>query len=238
MYDSLMKVTCSFENKSARLSNGQATWVQLAKKSQRADIKQLLDKLDEIVSAMPATETDKLKTRLDQIIPDGALQFIEEYDRQFTDAIVEILGYGLLIKKYPSHKVEFCEPDLIVRDDSGSLVAAMACKKINESEVNRDYLNHHQGEAMCLNTSLTSSNPSENPFLYKLNDTVTKAEEQLNRAKARDKFIFVDFTFDISALLQGKAVNQLIKSVGDNLRNKGIKFIACKNYEVDKPFFC
>jgi sarcosine oxidase delta subunit len=126
---------------------------------------------------------------------------------------------------------------LIVLDEKGSLVAAMACKKINESDVNKDYFDHHQGEARSLDTTLTSSNPSVNRFLHKVENTISKAEEQLSHMKACDRFILMDFTFDIHVHFLREEVIRFIKAEGDKLRSEGIMLIACENFEVDKPIF-
>ena len=236
MYDNLSQVTRGFENRANQLVNGQTAWILVAKNSQHAAHQQLLSGLDRIIHAMPVKEIEKFKIRLEHIIPPSAPKFIEAYDRRFTDAIVEILGYGLLAKKYPSLTVEFCEPDLVVTDDKGSPVAAMACKKINESDVNKDYWERHQGEVRQLDNRLTCTDPSINPFLRKVKGTIANAKKQLSQREVSDKFILIDFTLDLHALVQKPEVRQLVQDEGDNLRKEGIRLIACENFKIDNPF--
>lgn len=234
-YDNLQQVTSVFEGK-ARPIGGDRAWIFRAKTSQRNEYESLLTKLDRIVGGMPDIERDKLTTRFSDIIPVNAQQFREEYDNQFLDALVEVLGWGWLHGKYPSCKVQFSEPpDLIVQDDAGNAIAGMACKKIRISDEDRTYFEKHQGKTRPVKDSITSPDCTENPFLGKVMDTLGKAEEQLGKVETSDKFIFIDFSWDMSALIQKPQVEDLTKRLAAGLQERSIKLIAFKNYQVDKP---
>lgn len=235
-YDNLQLVTSGFEEKARRIGSGQA-WIFKAKSSQRNEYRSLLTKLDRIVGGMPDIERDKLTKRFSDIIPVSAQQFKEEYDNQFLDALVEVLGWGWLHDKYPSCKVQFSEPpDLVVQDDAGKAIAAMACKKIRISDEDRTYFEKHQAKTKPVKDSITSPDCTENPFLGKVMDTLRKAEEQLGEVETSDKFIFIDFSWDMSALIQKPQVEDLTKRLAAGLQGRSIKLIAFEYYQVDKPF--
>lgn len=237
MYNNLNCVTRGFKSKAKALGYDQA-WIFKAEKCQRREIQNLLLAMDNIIAQMPDTETEKLAQRFSKIIPDDATEFKNEYDAQFLDALVEVLGYGFLREKYPSHTVCLKEPDLIVRNDRGQLVAAMACKAIRHSDAHDDYFQHHQGKLRPVDHRILSDNSSRNPLLHKVKDTLSKAEKQLAKSTAPNKFILIDFAWDASALLQLEEVKSLVKKSADELRERSIRLIAIENLELDKPFVC
>ena len=237
MHKNLSQVISGFEEKAKRV-NGNQDLILRIKKSQRSEDKQFFNKLDGIVDNMPDSEKEKLKKRFSNIIPDRAKTYIKEYDEQFFDALVEVLGYDFLQKQYPSCQVCIGEPDLIIFDNSSKLVAAMACKAIRHSKEHDDYVEHHQGEPRPVDHTLTSTDPCENPLLRKVNGTLAKAKEQLAKSSAPAKLIFVDFSWDPSAQLQEEQVKSLVQKLGEELRFRSIKLIAIENLESDNPFVC
>ncbi|MBI2303184.1 MAG: hypothetical protein HYU86_00355 [Chloroflexi bacterium] len=236
-YDNLQQVMGTFEQKAGEISSRQA-WIFKAR--QQNAVIQLLVKLDRIVSDMPYTEKEKLAKRFSNIIPKSATQFRREYDDQFLEALVEVLGWGWLRDKYPSQEVRFSEPpDLIVQDDTGQVVAAMACKKIRTSDEDRDYFKSHQGEVRTVNMRLISSNIGENPLLRKVKNTLHKGEEQLSKVEASSKFIFIDFSWDVSAWIQNEQDEQvkgLIKGLAAELQKRGILLVAFEQFQSCKSF--
>ena len=62
-------------------------------------------------------------------------------------------------------------PDIVIWDNAGNPIAAMACKKIRTSDEDRKYFKYHQGEARDVVHKTTSPEPDDNPFLKKLGDT-------------------------------------------------------------------
>jgi hypothetical protein len=236
MHDNLSFITREFKRKAKELAHDQA-WIFRAENSHRDELQKLLERLDTIAAQMPDTERDKFAQRLGKIIPNGVTQFIDEHDEQFRDALVELLGYGFLKCKYPSGKVRFEEPDLIVLDDKENLVAVMACKAIRTSNVHDDYIKYHQGEPRPVDHRLASADPHKNPLLRKVQSTLSKGAQQLAKRNAPDKFIYIDFAWDPSAQLQESEVKNLINKLGEELHTRNINLIAIENFQFDKPFF-
>jgi hypothetical protein len=237
MYDNLCIVTREFKRKAKELAHDQA-WILRAENSQHEEWQKLLERLDAIVAQMPDTERRKFAQRLGKIIPNNATQFNDEYDEQFLDALVELLGYGFLKFKYPSGKVCYEEPDWIVLDDKENLVAAMACKAIRTSKEHDDYVKHHQGEPWSVDHRLASTNRRENPLLRKIESKLSEGEQQLAKRNAPNKFIYIDFAWDPSAQSQKSEVNNLVKKLGEELSTRSINLIAIENFQFNKPFIC
>lgn len=235
-YSELQQITIGFEQKARQIGGGQA-WIFRAKRSRREPDKSLLTKLNSIATDMPTSEEHKLTDRFKAIIPDNAQAFKEEYDNQFLDALVEVLGCGWLDDHYPSHEVQFSEPpDIIVRDDANNAIGAMACKKIRTSDEDREYFKYHQGELREVDDKITLPEQEDDPFLKKVKGTLWKAEEQLSRVTASsDKFIFINFTWDIPALILKPQVVQLISRLAVELKNQDITLIAIENYQWNDP---
>jgi len=237
-YDNFNQVTSAFERR-ARQLGGSDCWLCRAKNSQgtcREEFdKQWLARFDATINAMPSCEKVKLTKRFTDIIPSNTQGFKKEYNEQFLDALVEVEGYGWLQDKFPSHRVHFEEPDLVVRDGNDRLVAAMACKRIRTSDENNNYfrLQRESGrvEARDVNTRVLSPSPTENPFLSKLQDTLSQAKEQLNKNGAPCKFIFLSFSLDVSAATYcwKLTVGKLIGREASDLRKSGITLIPRKD---------
>ncbi|MBI4245274.1 MAG: hypothetical protein HY606_14385 [Planctomycetes bacterium] len=204
--------------------------------------KLLFTRLDTMISIMPLHERGNLTRRVSNIIPSNAPEWKEEYDKQFWEVLVEILGYGWLHDKFPSHRVQFEEPpDIVVRDDKCELVAAMACKKIRTSDANDQFFERQRktGEVVGrdVDTRVLSSSPTENPFLRKLKDTLSQAERQLNQVDSPTKFIFLSISWDVSAAISRykPCVIGLITKEASNL-SSGITLIAFEELNADQPF--
>ena len=235
MYDYLRQVTSGFTDK-AKVFSAQ-TWLFKAINIHNSMVEELLVKLEKIINIMPSSEKDKLYKKFSDIILDDTQSYMREYDDKFFSVLVEILGWGKLKKYYHRYNPKFTEtPDLVIEDDSGKSIAAMECKSIRESDEEKDYFEKRQVEARPVKTSIVSPASRENPFLRKLRDTLCKAEEQLNRVEASHKFIFIHFSWDVSAMLQEEEVKDIIKECANVLKNRGVDFIAFENYRPDEPF--
>lgn len=234
MWDNLNQVNKRFEEKAKQIGGCNA-WIFKAKKDQDSKI---LAKLDVTVGNMQHSERAKFKKRFTCIIPDNATSYIREYDDQFLEALVEILGWGWLKDRYPPYTPQFTlgTPDLLVKDNSGQMVAAMECKKIRSSDEDRDYYKSHQGEARPVRNSLTSDDYAKNPFLRKLVDTLCKAKEQVSQSGAPDKFIFLDLTFDtllMFPVLKGPMICAILRIASELCKN-GIYLVSLEQFQVEE----
>jgi len=245
MYDNLNQATSIFEQRAKQLGCHDY-WLYKAKKSQGICWEEfdsrLLAHLDTIINTMSSGERNKLAKRFADIIPSNAQKFEKEYDEQFLDALVEVVGYGWLQDKFSSHRVQFAEPDLVVKYDKGGLVAAMACKRIRTSVANDQFFEYqresHRVEARPVDTKVLHVSPEENPFLRKLQDTLSKATNQLSKKNAPTKFIFVNFSWDVSAAIHShkQDIIRLIKKEASDLRKSGITMIAFEDLQANQPF--
>jgi hypothetical protein len=230
MYVNFNQVTGSFEEKTKGIGSSDA-WIFKAKKDQNNETKQLLKKLDNIVGKMPDSESAKLKTRFTEIIPDNALKYIREFDDQFLEVLVEVLGWGWLKERYPRYTPQFTTtPDLLMKDKADQIIAAMECKKIRTSNEDRYYYENRQGTIKQVNDDLTC-------FLKKLRDTLCRAEKQVNKSNARQKFIFLDLSFDTEVWAtdeQKGIVVCLIQKLAAELCQRGVALVSFEQFRVDK----
>jgi len=234
MYDYLKQVSSGFGDKSKIFCK--QTWLFKALNIHNSMNKKLLEKLENIISIMPRSEKDKLYKKFLDIIPDGVQSYIREYDDQFMSVLVEIFGWGKLKEYYQSYNPEFTEtPDLVVADNTDKPIAAMECKRIRTSDEDREYFERYQVEARDVKTSIVSADSAENPFLRKLMGTLNTAEKQLNKVKAPNSFIFIHFSWDVSAWLQKEEVIDRIKECATALKIRGVDLIAFENYQPDNP---
>ncbi len=246
MYDNLNQVTSTFEGRAKQLADCHY-WLYKAKNSEGTSWEQydktLLTRLDTIINIMPCCEKDNRTKRCSDIIPANSTGWNEEYDKQFWEVLVEILGYGWLHDEFPSQKVQFEEPpDIVVRDDKGELFAVMACKRIRTSDANDQFFEQQRktGGVVGRNvdTRVLSSSPDENPFLKKFQDTISQAKKQLDQVVSPNKLIFLSISWDVSAAISRyePCVIGLIEREASNLRNSGITMIAFKELQADQPF--
>jgi len=246
MYDNLNKVTSTFEERAKQLSDSHY-WLYKAKNSEGTSWEQydktLLTRLDTIISIMPHCEKDNRTKRCSNIIPANSTGWNEEYDKQFLEFVVEVLGYSWCHDKFPSNRVRFEEPpDIVLRDDESVLVAAMACKRIRTSDANDQFFEQQRktGEVVgrYVDTRILSSSPAENPFLNKLQDTISQAKKQLDQVVSPAKFIFLSISWDVSAAIYRykPCIIGLIVQEASNLRKSGINLIAFEEFEAEQPF--
>lgn len=237
MYDNLTKVTGVFEEKAKRIG-GDKAWIFGAKSSQCSEVKSLLARLDSIVGGMPDEEKGKLTKRFTDIVPNGAGDYAREYDDQFLEVLVEILGWGWLKDRYLRHTPWFTmgTPDLLLKNNLGQVIASMECKKIRTSEEDRKYYESQQDKPRQVRNNLTSYDYNKNPFLRKLSDTLCKAEKQINQSGATDRFIFLDLSFDTQFIFpdEKRRIICLIRKLGFELCKKGIMLVSFEQYQVDK----
>lgn len=246
MYDNLNQVTSTFEERAKQLADCHY-WLCKAKNSEGTCWEQhdklLLTRLDTIISIMPCRERDNRTKRCSDIIPAKSPEWKEEYDKQFLEFAVEVLGYGWLHDRFLSHRMQFEEPpDIVVRDDKCVLVAAMACKRIRTSDANDQFFERQRktGEVVGrhVDTRVLSSSPAENPFLKKLKGTISQAKKQLRQVVSPTKFIFLSISWDVSAAISRykPCVIGLLEKEASNLRKSGITMIAFEEFKADQPF--
>ena len=180
---------------------------------------------------MPPDESEKLAVKFEGIIPATAKEWGGHYDDRFRDVLPEILGWGCLSYKFTDCNVRFSgTPDLLVINESGTFVAGMECKKIWESEEEREWWRTHNQKSGKIGMGTISDDPDKNPLLRKLRDTLEKAEDQVNKSGVgTDKFIILVVSLDIEAQLIGEPIIALFQKEADSLKSRGITLIALRN---------
>lgn len=236
MYDNLNQVTSSFEERAKKLACGSNAWIFKAKKDKHNETRQLLEKLDNIIGKMPASEGAILKTKFTKIISDKKQRYIRKFDDQFLEVLNELLGWGWLKDRYPKYTPHFADapdPDLLVKDESSQIIAAMECKKKEHSEEEAYWLKH----PWQMKEGQGGVEASQNPLLRILRCTLSEAEDQVNRTVAPDKFVFLDLSPDVPFMCP-ELERQLVCSIrglASELRQKGIQLISFNQYQVDRP---
>lgn len=236
MYDNLNRVTSDFEGKAKNLDYDSRAWIFKAKSIENHPI---LTKTDTVVANLPNTEKIKLKKRFSDIIPDNAVKYVREYDDQFLEAMVEILGWSWLNERHSRYTPFFTmgTPDLLVKDNSGYVIAAMECKKIRSSDEDRDYYKNKQGTVQKVKDSLTSSDHDKNPFLRKLMDTLSNAKKQVDNSDALEKFIFLDLTFDTQLsfpVLREPIICEILR-IASELCKDGVRLVSFEQFQMEHP---
>lgn len=234
----LHSATAGFEDR-AKALNDDKYWLALAEAKKNQWRQAFLTRLDNTIGKMPLDENREVNQKFNRIIPARAKCWKEQYDEGFLDILIEILGWGWLSERYSSSVINFRNtPDLEVLDDQGSIVAAMECKNFLESKRERDYHKSIRGnlkniEAREVDQRLISNDPAENPFLWKLMCVLCKAEEQLNMSGLQDnKFVFINFDFDDSSLVQIDGTKVLLGRLANVLKGRGVEFVAFQGYDV------
>ncbi|MGD0854539.1 MAG: hypothetical protein ABSA18_01885 [Dehalococcoidia bacterium] len=242
MYDHFYQVTSGFEEKAKKLACGSNAWIFKARKDRHNKTKQLLEKLDNIVGEMPDSERAILKTKFTKIVSDKNQKYIRKFDDQFLEVLVELLGWGWLKDRYPIYTPYFAsapDPDLLVKDGSDQVIAAMECKKKEHSKEEACWLQHHLGEVITgtVEARLTSPDSNQNLLLRSLRCTLSEAVDQVNRIEAPEKFVFLDLSLDVpfmSPELKRQLVC-LILGLALELCQKGILLVSFEQYQVDRP---
>ena len=226
-YENLDKVTTEYQKKSQSLG-GTDAWIF---KTKRIPDNEYITRLDWIISTMPPEEASKLSAKFGGIIPGSAKEWRDHYDDRFRDGLPEILGWGCLSYTFPDCKVKFSgTPDLLAINEFGKTVAGMECKKIWESEEEREWWREHNQKSGTIITDPLSDDPDKNPLLRKLRDTLTKSEAQVNKIGVEShKFLFLAVSLDLEVWLLGEPVRSLFKKEEESLKKRGITFIALRN---------
>jgi hypothetical protein len=86
--------------------------------------------------------------------------------------------------------------------------------------------------AKCVDIRFSSNDPTQNPLLNKSIKTICNAIDQLNHIEVPQKFILIDFSFDISAALPDSRQLELIKLISAGLENEDIKLVVFKHLEI------
>ena len=131
-------------------------WVvkALLKASQLQEIRDLFQRLEDLLEMLSEHQFKMVEERFNQIIPASPKQWHEEYDEQFREVLVELLGWKWLQERHRDESVEFYPkstkpgvrtPDLGVWDGD-NLLAAMECKKVNVSEEEKAWLQSEPGK--------------------------------------------------------------------------------------------
>ena len=237
-YENFNQITKSIKKKAKELISGDSALIFKLKRVQgEPQVTILMTKLDTISARMPDIEKRKFITRFSNIIPNGAKDYIQEYNDQFNATLVELLGWGWLKERYPSYNPQFNHPqspDLLVYDNDSEIIACMECKHIRTSNEEREIFNRQSfRNGVVKLTTLYSLDESENPFLRKLKDTICKAEQQVNQSRTIEKFIFLNLSLDVAYMPFG--IDSLIKCFESDLNNKGIKLHTFTQFSVDIP---
>ena len=235
-YPTLESITKNFANFAIK-HIGETFW--LARAKQRQVAAKYLEKLETIIVRMSNQERIKLKDKFDRIIPKQAGGWIYRYDDRFLDLVIEILGFGYLIKK--KYDPSFTTTPDIVGYKKGIKVAAMECKNFWMSQCERDYLrstmesvDNIKGRRVDATLTLPEF---RNPFYRKLISVIDKATSHLSQLNenVKERIIFINFSFDVGAGLQReKIINDILKPEANRLRSCGITCIWFENYSLER----
>jgi hypothetical protein len=230
MYVNLESVTNGFEEKAKKLERGSNVWIFRA--NQDKGDRLLLEQLDKIVSEMTDSERGKLKTKFTKIVFNNAQKYRSEFNDQFVEVLVGLLGWGWLKKNYRGYAPSFANtPDLLVKDNSGRVRACMECKRIRTSDQDRAYFANQQGTTKRVNDDLAF-------FSNKIKYTLDKAEEQVNKIAACHKLIFLSLSLDIDVGLideQRRRVVCLLSKFATDLGQRDVVLVSFEHFEVEKP---
>jgi hypothetical protein len=234
-YPNLESVTEDFTSRAQNLNN--TYWLAVALVKQDSWDCNLLNGVENIISQMPPRQKQELTKKFDNLIPQKSKSWKEEYDREFLDLLIEVLGWDWLSKKYNSSAVEFRNtPDLEVLNKCGNVVAAMECKNfwISKEEESRIESIINKGNGVYLKPTesrLILLDFSKNPFLKKVKRDLCKAEEQLDKTKLKkNRFILINFSFDFSLRTQYKKTKDLIRLINRILKPR-TELIAFSDYQ-------
>ena len=186
-YSSLDSVVAGYKAR-ALLAGEPKPWIVKAvlRAPKPAELRDLFQRLDDLLGEMAPQERGEVKARFDKLVPKDPQRWREEYDEQFREVLIELLGWEWLRERYPHNRVGFYPtspkkgirtPDLGVWDGD-MLLAAMECKKFNISEEEKDWL---QSGGMKSGTLTIEPNldPSS-PLAKKLVATIQNAKRQVD----------------------------------------------------------
>ncbi len=208
---------------------------------QRSEIHDLFQRLDDLLTVLATEERGKVKARFDECVPKDPPQWREEYDEQFREVFIELLGLEWLRERYPGKRVGFYSrsyekgvrtPDLGVWN-CDSLLAAMECKKFNTSEEEKAWLTK-TGD-ITIEPNLDPSSP----LAKKLVATIQGAKGQLDSTHLSDnKFIFMSISLDTPVWTDPikPIVQQFVREQADTLRSQGVELLAFEGFQPDRPF--
>jgi len=206
-------------------------------------IAQVLSKLNNIAAELPkgAQDTSLLKSKFSRCVPDGATLHREHYDSQLLDTFAEMMGYDYL-RQEGYAAVHFLaegkkpRPDLEASGGPRLKPVVMECKNLHNSDEQKDYLAHHEGEARSVDYRLVSGDSAENPLLRKLRDMALRAADQLCTYDPLQyrRILFLNYVLDIPVLLIEDqfpdSVDFLFRSVASELRQRQIELVVIDRY--------
>ncbi len=216
--------------------------------SQIPELFDLSQSLEGLLAALSENQFKEVEARFSRIIPSSSGQWHEEYDEQFREVLVELLGWKWLQERYRDNSVGFYPrstktgvrtPDLGVWDGD-NLLAATECKKVNVSQEEKAWL---QAEPMTLKSksgtvNVASSLDPSSPLAKKLVATIQVATCQLESTHLPDnKSIFMSISLDTPIWTDPikLSVQQFLQEQADTLRPQGVEFLAFERYQTDRP---
>lgn len=216
--------------------------------SQIPELFDLSQSLEGLLAALSENQFKEVEARFSQIIPASSGQWHEEYDEQFREVLVELLGWKWLQERYRDNRVGFYPrstktgvktPDLGVWDGD-ILLAATECKKINVSEEEKAWL---QAERMPLKSKSGTVNVMSNldpssSLAKKLLSTIQVATCQLESTHLSDnKSVFMSISLDTPFWTDPMkpSVQRFLQDQADTLRPRGVELLAFERYQPDRP---
>lgn len=247
-YPNLNKVVVKFIARA--LDAGQPKpWIlnAISRAPERPQLHDLLKRLDSLIAVLSPQERDDVKARIHEIGPKNPKQWREEYDEQFREVLIELLGWKWLRERHPGKKVRLYPrsskkaertPDLGIWDGE-NLIGAMECKKVNFSEEEKAWLRSEPGTMKSGTLSVENNLRPSSSFAKKLVGTIQGAKGQLDSMLLRDnKFIFVSISLD-TPFWSGPltpSVQQFLRELACSLSAEGVRLIIFEGYQSDQSF--
>lgn len=244
-YPKLETAAKTFISRAKGITEGKS-WIVKAWNSDHPSITSLLGRTDRTISKMTERDALLINGKFNDIIPNKAEKFLPEYDEQFRNALVEILGWGWLTNKHPSLNVEFCSlpdeqgirsPDLCAWDEGRVLSASLECKHLGVSIEEKNWIQSGEIKSGPITYTATLEDPKQNPFLNKLQSTIATAKTQIETTGlTENKYIFVNISLDtpnwgITSIMEG--IRELIGMEATRLAASGIELVAFEHYDPD-----
>ncbi len=186
-----------------------------------------------------------LRGKFGRCLPARAVAHREHYDTQLLDTFAEMLGYDYL-RRAGYGPLRFLPegpepgPDVEGFGGAGRKPVVMECKNLHNSDEQKNYFAHHQGEVRTVDCRLVSPDPAENPLLRKLRDAAARATVQFNAYVASQyrRILFLNYTLDIPVVLIEDEfpgdVESLFRCVAFELHQREIDLVLVDRYGLGK----
>ena len=242
-WPSLRRVIGGYVDRMSSLPHSERArfWLwRIAGRVLRPEIAGLLGGWDRAAASVLADADDfaALYDRFRRALPERVTTYHSEYDDQFRDAAVEMLGYHYFCDK--SIGLHFAAEGPLSSPDMANGSIVVECKNFHTSQEERDYFRSE--EVVARSVWGVFDVEQANPFLTKILKTV---EEQVLPKLATyppneyRRYLFANFSLDTVALVvesdcaEGKLA--FFESLRDVLRReRSIELVAIEKYALER----